>query len=97
MALEIEEGTIKQTVYLQNCSGKANRTVLQVENSKVCLTHSQMLTRKVTGQVQSEQHYDRWLQQNFACGPQVFSLHYIACLLNFLQHVTLPVQRAGVD
>jgi len=32
MALEIEEGTIKQTVYLQNCSGKANRTVLQVKS-----------------------------------------------------------------
>lgn len=40
MALEIEEGTIKQTVYLQNCSGKANRTVLQVESSKVFLKHS---------------------------------------------------------
>jgi adenylyl cyclase-associated protein len=30
-ALEIAEGNIKQTVYLQNCSGKANRTVLQVK------------------------------------------------------------------
>ena len=32
MALEIEDGTIKQTVYLQNCSGKASRTVLQVKS-----------------------------------------------------------------
>ena len=30
MALAIDDGTIKQTVYLQNCSGKASRTVLQV-------------------------------------------------------------------
>ena len=32
MALEITEGNIKQTVYVQNCSGKANRTVIQVDN-----------------------------------------------------------------
>jgi|LauGreDrversion4_2_1035121.scaffolds.fasta_scaffold1150557_1 hypothetical protein len=31
MALEIAEGNIKQTVYLQNCSGKASRTLLQVQ------------------------------------------------------------------
>jgi hypothetical protein len=30
--LEITEGNIKQTVYVQNCSGKANRTVIQVDN-----------------------------------------------------------------
>jgi hypothetical protein len=32
MALEITDGNIKQTVYLQNCSGKASRTVIQVDN-----------------------------------------------------------------
>jgi hypothetical protein len=32
-ALAIDDGNIKQTVYLQNCSGKASRTVLQVKTS----------------------------------------------------------------
>jgi hypothetical protein len=81
MALEITEGNIKQTVYVQNCSGKANRTVIQVHNF-FCSTNLFVspFTFLVAGQVQGQQHYDRWLQQDVTCGSQVLLLRCICVL-----------------
>ncbi len=75
-ALEITEGNIKQTVYVQNCSGKASRTVIQVDSiQNYFFIYRYLHTWVATGQVQGQQHYDRWLQQDVTCGSQVLSLH----------------------